>query len=283
MRVLITGGTGYLGTAMSEQVPPGVEAFFAGRVRGAIRIDVTDETAVERVVARIRPDAIAHLAAVSRVEAAARDPDAAGDVNVAGAAAIARVAARSGMRLVAMSSDVVFDGREAPYDETSTPNPINPYGASKAGAEQAVLAAHPEALVVRTSVLVGRDRSDRFPFSSYVIERARSNRPIELFDNERRNFFPVTTAAACVWDLLPARVSGILHVATTTSLSRFGFGVRLLEGAGLDTSLAVATMGPSDRPSDLTLDVDRAVATLDRKLPTMDEAIAEVLADLGVP
>ena len=268
---------------MSERVPAGVEAFFAGRTRGTVRLDVTNESSVTETVAGLQPDGIVHLAAVSRVGAAASDPGEARDVNVVGASAVARVAARSGIRLLALSSDVVFNGREPPYDETSPPDPINPYGASKAAAEQAVLAEHPAALVIRTSVLVGRDRSNRFPFSSYVIDRARSGQSIELFDNERRNFFPVTTAADCVWDLLTTPVSGLLHVATAASLSRFAFGLRLLEAAGLDSSLAEATTGPSERPSDLTLNVDRAAAALGRRLPTMDETIAEVLADLGVP
>ena len=282
MRALITGGTGYLGTAMQERVPHGVEAIFSGRTRGDLVMDVTDEDALREGIDRIRPDAIVHLAAISRVEAVADDPAGAGDVNVAGSAAVARAAARSGARLVALSSDVVFGGRHPPYHEQSRPDPINPYGASKAAAEQAVLAELPDALVVRTSVLVGRDRSDRFPFSSYVIESARSGRPVELFDNERRNFFPVTTAAAHIWDCALSSLSGIIHVASTASLSRFEFGVRLLEAAGFDSNLAVATTGPPDRPSDLTLDVGRATRELGRPLPTMDETLAEVLADLGL-
>ena len=256
---------------MSERVPPAIEPISVGMTRGERQLDVTDEPAVHRLVEQLRPDAIIHLAAVSRVEAAAEDPESAGDINAAGAGVVARAAARSGARLLALSSDVVFNGRAAPYDEQSVPDPINAYGASKAAAERSVLRHHPEALVVRTSVLVGRNRSDRFPFSTYIIDRARAGRPIELFDNERRNFFPVTTAAECLWECLVAPLSGILHVASRTSLSRF------------DASLAVATTGPPDRPSDLTLSVDLATQSLGHHLPTMDEAISEVLADLRLP
>jgi dTDP-4-dehydrorhamnose reductase len=282
VRVLITGGTGYIGTAMNERVPPGIQPVFAGHTRGQVRLDVTDEAAVSKCAEELRAEAIIHLAAVSRTDEAARDPGTAGDVNIAGSAAVARVAARTGARLVALSSDVVFSGTEPPYDERSAPDPINPYGRSKAAAERAVLEAHPAALIVRTSVLVGRDRADRYPFSSYVLERARAGLPIELFENERRNFFPVTRAAAAIWEFVQGPLSGILHVATRTSLSRLEFGVELLEGAGLDPALAFPTTGPLDRPSDLTLDVSRAAAHLAAGLPTMDDAVSETLADLPV-
>ena len=54
MRVLITGGTGYLGTAMQERVPPGIEPIFAGHTRGSVRFDVTDEAALLQGVEELR-------------------------------------------------------------------------------------------------------------------------------------------------------------------------------------------------------------------------------------
>lgn len=282
MRVLITGGSGYLGTAMSEQVPPGIEVIRLGHTRGHDRVDVTDPQDVDSVVTEQEPDAIVHLAAVSRLASASEQPDHAGDVNAIGSETVALAAAARSIRLVALSSDVVFDGRSAPYDETSPPNPINAYGQTKLAGEHAVRRGCPEALIVRTSVLVGRDRADRFPFSAYVLVRAAAGEPIELFDNERRNFFPVTVAATAIWDLVRADASGTLHVAAATSVSRYEFGLRLIIAAGLDPDLAVAAQGPSDRPGDLTLDTTRAAAVLGRPMPTMDAVVAETIRDLGL-
>lgn len=282
MRVLITGGTGFLGTAMQESVPDGVEALPHGWTRGTRRLDVTDQAAVEEAVAGLGANAIVHLAAMSRVADVADDPARAGDVNVRGAEAVARAARATGARLVAVSSDVVFGGRDAPYVETSPTDPINPYGRSKAAGEQAMREGNPAALVVRLSVLVGRDRADRFPFSSYVLDRAAAGLPVELYENELRNFTPVTTAAAALWECVLSGLKGTLHVAATSALSRYEFGRRLLGEAGFDPGLAVASTGPPDRPSDLTLDVALARRTLPTPLPTIDEAITETLRDMGV-
>ncbi|NNF09839.1 MAG: NAD(P)-dependent oxidoreductase [Acidimicrobiia bacterium] len=279
MRILITGGTGYLGTAMTERVPAGIEAIRLGHARGSTRLDVTDAGDVDRVLTAVQPDAVVHLAAVSRLASASEQPDRAGDVNEVGSDTVARAAAARSIRLVALSSDVVFDGRSAPYNEDSPTNPINPYGRTKLAGEHAIRRHCPGALIVRTSVLVGRDRAARFPFSTYVLEEAAAGRPVQLFDNERRNFFPVTMAAAAVWDLALAGVAGTLHVAAAVSASRFEFGRRLLVAAGLDPALAVAAQGPPDRPGDLTLDTTRAAQVLGRPMPSMDAVIAETLRD----
>lgn len=282
MRVLITGGTGFLGTAMLECVPEDVEAFPAGHTRGRRRLDITNPTEIEAAIVGTRADAVAHLAAMSRTNDAADDPKSAADVNVRGAAAVGRAAESTGARLVAVSSDVVFSGRDGPYTEESPTDPINAYGRSKADGEEAIRAMNPKALIVRLSVLVGRDRADRFPFSSYILRRAAAGHPVELYANERRNFTPATTAARSLWECLQSGASGVLHVASTEALSRYEFGCRLLEAAGYDRGLAVSGQGPPERPSDLTLDVSRAGTLLPTPLPSAAAAVAETVRDLGI-
>jgi len=265
---------------MREMVPDGVELIATGFTRGGLRLDVTDPIAVRNAIHQHRPDVVVHLAAVSMTAAAADDPDRATDVNAEGARAVAAATGHAGVRLVALSSDVVFDGTAAPYAEDAVPRPINPYGVSKLAGEQAITAEHPHPLILRTSVLVGRNRADRYPFSMYVLQRAREGAAIELFENERRNFYPVTHAAAAVWECARADFTGVLHIGAAESESRFEFGRRLLEAAGFDPTLAIPTIGPSDRPSDLTLAVDRAARLLDTPMPAADEVILEMRRDL---
>ncbi len=282
MRVLITGATGYLGTAMQERTPAGVEAIPMGHSRGTLTLDVGDASAVAAAIDHHRPDVVVHLAAVSLLASAARDPLQATEVNAAGTATVAAAAGRAGIRLVTLSSDVVFDGTAAPYAEDALPHPINDYGASKLAGEKAAIAEHPDPLILRTSVMIGRDRAGRHPFSEFVLERARSGQQIVLYENERRNFYPVTNAAAAVWECAATNLTGLLHIGATTSASRFEFGRRLLEVTGLDPDLAIPATGPAQRPSDLTLIVDRARSLLNTPMPTIEEAIAETRRDLGM-
>ena len=282
MRVLITGATGYLGTAMAESVPAGIEPILTGLSRGDRPLDVTDPVAIAGAIEQHRPGAVVHLAAVSGVDVAAGDLSRARRVNVEGAAAVAAATERAGVRLVTLSSDVVFGGADSPYDENSRPDPINEYGRSKLAGETAVLAANPDALILRTTVLVGRDRAGRFPFSAFVLGRARGGLEVELFENELRNFFPVTRAATAVWECAAGDHTGILHIGAITSTSRYEFGCRVLLELGLDEGLAVPVQGPPDRPADLTLDVSLASSLLNTTMPTISQCIEETVRDLSV-
>ena len=58
-----------------------------------------------------------------------------------------------------LSTDLVFAGRAMPYRESDAPNAVLEYGQWKAEAEQRVIAAHPDALMVRTSLLYGTSKS----------------------------------------------------------------------------------------------------------------------------
>lgn len=267
---------------MREEIPAGVEAIPTGYTRSRLSLDVSDASAVHDAFRRHRPDVVVHLAAISLTASAADHPGRAADVNVAGARAVAAAAEQLGIRLVALSTDVVFDGTAAPYAEDDLPHPINPYGASKLAGEQAIVSEHNDPLIIRTSVLVGRNRAERYPFSMFVLQQAREGREVELFENERRNFYPVTNAAAAIWEAAVIGATGILHIGAATSASRYEFGRRLLQAAGLDEHLAIPTTGSPDRPSDLTLNVGRAQALLATPMPTMEEVMAEMRRDLGL-
>jgi dTDP-4-dehydrorhamnose reductase len=110
---------------------------------------VRDAGAVRSTLARLRPDVVIHTAY-------RQDGPDAHEITVAGAEHVARAARAAGARLVHLSTDVVFDGRKgAPYVEDDPPSPVTRYGRDKAEAEERVLAAHPDALVVRTSLIYG--------------------------------------------------------------------------------------------------------------------------------
>ena len=91
-----------------------------------------------------------------------------------------------GARLIHMSTDVVFDGtKQEPYTEDDTPNPLDDYGRSKLEGERLVLEINPAALVVRTSLLVGRERPGRQERA--VLEAALGQRDSVFFEDEWRS------------------------------------------------------------------------------------------------
>jgi dTDP-4-dehydrorhamnose reductase len=227
--LVVTGATGYLGRELMRSADAaGVSSADA---------DIRDPAAVEALFARLRPTAV--------INTAYRQDDRA--VTLDGAVNVARAAA--GARLVHLSTDVVFDGEKgAPYVEEDEPTPLTEYGRAKADAERAVLGAHPEALVVRTSLLYGGSQPG-------PQERLAADPAASFFTDEFRCPIQVGDLARALLELVATERTGVLHVAGADRLSRAEFAT-LLAGAPVRTA-SIAESGLV-RPRDCALAIGRA-------------------------
>jgi dTDP-4-dehydrorhamnose reductase len=298
-RLLVTGGTGYLGAEIVRQaltagwdvtgtwhtrppadaavpvdppIPAGAAAAGARAARWAAAnwhpLDVTDPPAVAALVAAVAPDAVVHTAY-------RREGPGAAAVNHGGAAAVARAAHAAGARLVHLSTDVVFDGESGGYTEDSPPRPLSDYGRAKLAAERAVLAAAPHALVARTSLLYGGAAPG--PHETAALAAARGETDGAFFTDEIRCPTEVGDLAAALLELSAVDAAGLLHLAGPDPVSRYHFACLVAAAAGLPTAAirpGSTRDHPTPRPRDCTLDCTRA-ATLITALP---RGVHEVLA-----
>jgi dTDP-4-dehydrorhamnose reductase len=148
VRILITGAAGQLGQALAKAL----------RGHDLVSVDLPAfdllKPEAERLIRGAHPELVIHAAAYTDVDGAEREPALALAVNVEGTERVARAAASLGARLIVISTDYVFDGRQqSPYDERDTPNPLGIYGRTKYEGEQAALRICPDSLVVRTAWL----------------------------------------------------------------------------------------------------------------------------------
>lgn len=275
MRILLTGSSGYLGTALLRRIPqerPDWDLHItlhtiepSEDMPNAHHLDLCDPGSVARVMDRVKPEVIFHTAALN-----AGDAQAMYETNAQGSGALADAAARHGARLVHLSSDVVFDGRRGTYTEEDAPNPITPYAVSKGDAEKNVLASGANAVLVRTSLIYGFKPLD--PRTRSVL---RGEMP-KLFTDEMRCPVWVDNLCDALLELSEMDYKGVLNVAGTQALNRYEFGVKLMRALGADTSgLMGVPSGQSAlaRPLDCTLDVSRAQRLLKTKLMGVDEVI----------
>ena len=143
MRILLTGGSGLLGSELTNLdasiVAPGHD-----------ELDIGDRDAVSRFVDRERPDIILHAAAITDNRAIEADPDDALSVNIGGTVNLARACLGTRIRLVYVSTDYVYRGDRGNYGEQDEVLPSNLYAWTKLGGEAAVRSV-PNHLIIRTS------------------------------------------------------------------------------------------------------------------------------------
>jgi dTDP-4-dehydrorhamnose reductase len=205
-----------------------------------------------------KEEVVIHCAAHTNVDGCEEWPLDATDVNMGGTFALA--GAFKG-KIVYISTDYVFDGTTGPYVEYSSPNPINIYGWSKLGGELVLKARkNPDDLIVRTTMLFGPDGDD---FVSKVAEKLLSGEPVYLPDNLYGSPTYIPHLAEDILLAVKKGTSGVLNLAGGPApISRYRFGQRIAEAAGLSTDLVRRggpPLGTALRPLRVGLKTDKAV------------------------
>jgi dTDP-4-dehydrorhamnose reductase len=259
-RIVITGAGGQLGSCLAAQVAA------QGREMLALtssQWDITDPAAAESIVQN--GDIVINCAAYTNVDGAESDESAAYAVNAAGPEHIARACARAGSRLIHVSTDYVFAGSingdpddpaPRPFEPSDEPAPQGVYACSKLAGEKAVLAALPEASVVRTAwVYTGGSGKD---FVAVMRRLAAGEDPVEVVDDQVGS---PTYVADLAGALLQVAEDGdgvfsgaLLHAANEGAVSRFGQARAVFEECGADPARVrpVSTAKnprPAPRPS----------------------------------
>ena len=185
-RVLLTGGSGLLGSKLQTLLPgidaPGTEAF-----------DVRDLPGMETYFAQHPADVLIHAAAITSPPLVEEDPAPALDTNVIGTANVVKLCAKHGIRLVYISTDYVFSGENGPYSEEDPVFPVNKYAWSKLAGECAVR-LYDNSLIVRTTF-----GPDEFPYP-------------KAFADQWTSRESVSAIAAKLVPLITGDAIGVVHV-----------------------------------------------------------------------
>lgn len=255
MKLHVTGASGFLGRELLRLAPGA----------SGDRVEVRDAAVVRALLRRVAPEVVIHTAY-------RQDGEGAWETTVDGAENLAAAAREVGARLVHLSTDVVFDGRKgSAYVEGDEPCPVTEYGRAKAESERRVLGAHPDALVVRTSLLVGGPGHEPSRHELAALDPS-----LTFYEDETRCPIQVGDLAAALLELAGLDLSGLLHVAGADAVSRADLA-ELVSGSPVRRASA-----PPDRPLDCRLDCSRARALLETELRGARSVLRTPAGRLGV-
>jgi dTDP-4-dehydrorhamnose reductase len=255
-RVLITGAAGALGRDLEQVFAPDHEVVACSRAM----LDVSDRDRVLQVIGDARPDAIVHGGAWTDVDGCESDVDRAWAVNALGTRHVAEAAARVGAHLVHVSTDYVFDGSaDRPYAEWDATNPRSVYGRSKRGGEiEALTLLGPDATVVRTSWLCGREGRN---FVKTMLGRAAAGASVDVVDDQHGCATFTDDLAGMIRVLVASRRPGLFHITNQGATTWYRLACETYRLAGVDAALvrpistaALDPPRPAPRPAYSVLD-----------------------------
>jgi dTDP-4-dehydrorhamnose reductase len=243
-------------------------------------MDIADPVSVERALARLQPWAVINTAGFVRVDDAEHDARQWRE-NAIGPHVLALACARHGVRLLGFSSDLVFDGAsDRPYVERDSPQPLNAYGRAKREAELRVLAAAPNALMVRTAAFFSPWNPHNFVTQS--IEALRRGDAWQAASDQWVSPTYVPDLVQAAIDLLVDGESGIWHLANEGVVSWSRLACMAAEALGLDTRLvqslpSAALRQPAMRPRFCALSSERG-----QLMPSLEDGLARYLSHSAV-
>jgi len=219
-----------------------------------------------------------HAAVLGRADHCQERPEEAERVNARLPGAVARLCRERGLRLVALSTDLVFGGDRAFVREDDPPGPLSVYGRTKLAGEEAVLAACPGAAVARVALVLGRGHGARGTSTESVAWALRAGRAVRLFTDEYRTPVDPESLADAVGRLLEGGGAGRYHLGGPERLSRHELGLRVaralaLPESGVEAAVQSEYAGEERRAPDVSLDSARARLELGWEPEAIDEAI----------
>ena len=298
-RLLVTGGSGFLGRhVVAAALDAGWQVTAAVHRQPVderdaraswVTLDLRDASSVASVVAVARPDVVVHTAYVQ----GGPDLDA---ITHVGAGLVAAATAEAAAALVHLSTDVVFDGRRpAPqtYVELDPVAPLHAYGRAKAASEVAVAAAHPDALVVRTSMLYAGPGREPGAHEQVVLDTLAGRADWRFHTDEWRCPLLVDDLATVLVELAGREITEtsttgvrapggprLLHVAGPEGITRARFAQLIAAAHGLDpAAVPTAPLTDRNRPANVMLDSSLARS----QLTCVVRGVTGVFATCGGP
>lgn len=236
-KILVTGANGFLGKKIMRMFSGDFEVvgtFHSKEDKNLIKMDICDAGEVKETLSRVRPDWVIHTAAITDVDLCDVDPELAWKTNCTGSFNIVNTCRDEQIRLLAISTDYVFSGRNSPYTEGAHPDPLGFYGLTKFIGENVILSLKKDAIVIRFTILYGyNDPCDKPSFTMDVIKKLSANKEVLIDDDRIKYPILVDDVALNIKRLIKSDESGVFHFSSKEPITRYQWACLIADVLGL--------------------------------------------------
>ncbi len=272
-QILITGVSGFIGQYIIKFSPDGVSlkgSYHAPQAWGKSpfyssiqALPLNLESPLAPQLKDIQADIVIHTAAMAGLAECQEHPAKAQRINAEATAELAAWCSQRHCRLIYLSTDIVFDGRHAPYNEHSVTEPVNVYGQTKRLGELAVQKETTDFAVARIALSLGKGLGIRKNFLDLFLRKLKNGETVPLFTDEIRTPTPVGELVRQLWLLALSAEQGVFHLCSAQPLSRYQLGKMLCEHLGFGHKqlrpVKQSVLSDYPRPADVSLVSTRTV------------------------
>ena len=288
MKILVIGACGQIGKAVSAAAVARGHQVFGADIKSAAAqffLDLADIGSVSKVVETVKPELTVLCSAMTYVDGCEKGPGLAWKINAEAPGSLAAICLDTASRLIYLSTEYVFDGKNGPYSETDPPNPISVYGRTKLEGERRVLGVLKDALSIRTTVVYSFDRGGN-NFIMQLINNCSRGLEMKVPRDQYSNPTYAPELADFMLELALSGKSGIYNVAGADRLSRYEFALKACEAFGFkkDFLKPVSTADlnqPAGRPLKAGLKMDKLLAVLGKVPAGADKNLKIMAAGSG--
>ena len=282
LKFLVTGSAGLVGQQVVKDLSKSNQVFSCyneskPEYGDSVKMDLKNYEMVSSILTEIKPDVVIHLGAMTGVDLCEKEKTSASEINTKATEIIAKECSKLNSFLVYVSTDYVFDGNFGMYKEDDVANPLGFYGKSKLEGEKAVQNFSTNWCIARTSTPFGLHPTKK-SFPMWVIENLQKQKQIDVLIDQFTSPTYIPNLSRMLIEISERRITGIIHVAGASKISRYQMASMVSDKLNLDgTLLKQISMNKmkwvAQRPKDSSLDVSRASSILNEKPQKIDQSL----------
>lgn len=286
-KLIITGVNGLLGQKLLEQAHSkysilGIDLHdepFDKKIKFDYRkLDLTQRRLVKEVILNYNPHYLINTAAMTDVDTCETQKEQCWKINVEAVDNIIYAVRQTGIKIVQLSSDYIFDGKNGPYSEKNVPLPLGYYGKSKLASENLLINSNLDHAIVRTMVLYGYGINVRSNFVTWLIEKLKKNANVTIVTDQLGNPTLADELATAILKIVKLKKWDLYHISGSELIDRYSFALKIADIFKLDKNLISSITTPelnqsALRPLKSGFIIDKAKTELGIEMSNAEEGL----------